>query len=307
VLEVVLVVMSAALWNLRQHAAGLSRHLVSAACAALIVLQLLVGGSNAVSDGDADFAARDSLERDLAAVRRVPPDKEIQGVGWYSAPEIALYSGRRIGNIVTKTPAELAATSPVYLALDMPAMHVGAGQYWLERYSYRDIARSDTLWLVALDATAPKHPFDPAMVDEKAVLGHVDFHAGDYPYLLGFQRREGDGWHWVSGDAEVLLRYRGEAEFNVDIYLPPMQGYRLKRDVGITVWADACRLGTFRQDESRRERWWLPVRNCPLAAGQLVSMRLTSDNLYATRDNRQLAYIVHALGFADPAPARGQR
>ena len=42
-------------------------------------------------------------------------------VGWYSSPIFALYSGRRLGNIVTRTPQELAAASPVFLVLDTQA------------------------------------------------------------------------------------------------------------------------------------------------------------------------------------------
>jgi hypothetical protein len=80
-----------------------------------------------------------------------------------------------------------------------------------------------------------------------------------------------------------------------------LAGYRFKRDVGITVWIGGCRLGTVRQDEARRERWFLPMHACPLEAGR-VTVRLTSDNLYESRDDRQLGYIVHALGFAQPAP-----
>ena len=77
-------------------------------------------------------------------------------------------------------------------------------------------------------------------IDDNALLPHVDFHGGDYPYLFGFQGREGDGWRWVTADAEILLRYGGEPEFNIDVYIPPLRGYRIKRDIGVTVWVGGC-------------------------------------------------------------------
>lgn len=306
VLEVVLVAVLAALWKLRQSSARSTRQAAMFAGVVLVALQALSIESNVGADDETDFASAESLRGDLEALRHVPANAETDAVGWYSAPVFALYSGRRLGNIATRTPQELAAASPVFLVLDMQTIETGAAQYWLDRYSNREVAHSDNLKFIALDANAPRHSFDTVKIDDNAVQSHVDFHSGDYPYLFGFQGREGDGWRWVTADAEILLRYGGEPEFNIDVYIPPLSGYRIKRDIGVTVRVGGCRLGSFRQNENRRERWWLPVANCPLNIGQRVAIRLTSDNLYESRDDRQLGYIVHALGFAQPLPA-GQR
>jgi hypothetical protein len=185
--------------------------------------------------------------------------------------------------------------------LDPPAQQAGAAQYWLDRYVHRDVARTDRLYVVEIDANRPVDPFETTAIDDAAVLSQVDFHRGDYPYAFGFQNREGDGWRWAAADTTVLLRYNGESSLFVDIYLPQLRGYRFKRDVGITAWIGACSLGTFRQNESRRERWFLPAQNCPIEAGRRVTVRLTSDNLYESRDDRELSYIVHAIGFASSA------
>jgi hypothetical protein len=303
VLEIVLVLTLAGLWEFRRYWAEPVRRAAMVACVLLVALQLaLIRSAVTVGDTD-DFASSDTLQADLAGLGRVPPNAGIYGVGWYSAPVIALYSGRHFGNIAAKTPADLAAASPVFLALDSQALKVGAAQYWLDRYAHRDIAQSDDLRLVEIDANTRLDPFVAMQIDDAAVLDRVDFHGDDYPYMFGFQGREGDGWRWATADAEVLLRYRGEPEFFVDVYVPPLQSYQFKKDIGITAWAGACRLGTFRQDENRRERWWLSARNCPLTTGERVTVRLTSDNLYESRDDRQLGYIVHALGFAAPEPA----
>ena len=305
VLEIVAVVMLAGSWRRWRHAtttesAVLRTRAALIACVALAGLQVPLFWSNLGADDAADFGSRTSLERDLAALGQLPKNAEIYGMGWYSAPILALYSGRRFGNLATKTSADLAAESPVYLALDLQTQKAGAAQYWLDRFSHRELAKSAELDLVELDATHASNPFAGVQIDPAAVLGRVDFHSGEYPYLFGFQNREGDGWRWATTDVEVLLRYQGEREFYVDIYLPALKGYRHTDEVGVTASIGSCRLGAFRQDVSRRERWWLPAANCPLAAGQLVAVRLISDNILESRDDRQLGYIVHGLGFAEP-------
>jgi hypothetical protein len=304
VLEIVLIVMLAALWNLRQRGVRSTRQAATVACFALAGLQVPLIWSNVESDDESDFASAALLGDDLDALRRIPAGAEVYAAGWYSAPILALYSGRRFGNIALRTPTELAAASPVFLVLDSQATLTGAAQYWLDRYAHRELAHSSSLQLVELDANTPRDSFGTQQIDDNGVLSHVDFHTDNYPYMFGFQTREGDGWRWAMADAEILLRYQGQSEFNLDVYIPPLQGYRFKRGVGIAVWVGGCRLGSFRQDDSRRERWWWPAANCPLNIGQRATIRLTSDNLYETRDDRQLGYIVHALGFADPASTR---
>lgn len=301
VLEIVLVAVLAVLWKLRQTSVRSTSQAATSAGVVLVALQAFLIESNVGADDETDFASAESLRGDFEALRHVPAGAEIYAVGWYSSPIFALYSGRRLGNIATRTPEELAAASPVYLVLDSQAVLTGAGQYWLDRYVNHEVAHSDNLKFVELDANTPRSSFDALKIDDNTFQSHVDFHSDDYPYLFGFQEREGNGWHWVMADAEILLRYGGEPEFNIDVYIPPLHGYRIKRDIGVTVWVGGCRLGSFRQDENRRERWWLPAANCPLNIGQRVTIRLTSDNLYESRDDRQLGYIVHGLGFAQPA------
>jgi len=301
-MQIMLVVMLGACWRFRRTASDPLRAASLVACLLLVALEVPVLATDAFFDDTSDVASASDLDDDLAALKRVPADAQVYGAGWYSAPILALYSGRHLGNIVTRTPAELAAESPAYLALDPPALKSGIAQYWLDRFAHREIAHTDGLHIVEIDARTALDPFASVPIDDAAVLGRVDFHAGEYPYLFGFQNREGDGWRWATADSAVLLRYGGEPEFFIDIYLPKLTGYRFKRDVGVTAWIDGCRLGTVRQDEARRERWFLPMLACPLEAGHRVTVRLVSDNLYESRDDRQLGYIVHALGFAESEP-----
>lgn len=303
VLEMLLVVVSAILWTasarVRQIKLGAAALVASVAMAALQVPVIAAS----IDFNAEDHEDIDSLREDLAAVARVPADETIFAVGWYSAPALSVYSGRRFDDISNETPASLAASSPAYLALDKQAQRNGGGLTWIDLYAHRDIANTPTLHLVEIDATTPRNPFEGTTVDQGALQGYADFHRGEYPYISGFYGREADGWRWAMADAEALLRYRGEAEFNIDVYIPELDAYHWHRPVGITVSIDGCKLGTIRQDEAGRQRWWLPMSNCPLQAGKTVAVRVTADNLFDSRDDRQLAYVIHALGFADPLPA----
>jgi len=307
-LEIVLVASLGALWIAsRESQAKPSRGvLVAGSLLALLTLPILWAGS--VADDTSDCADAASLREDLAALAQVPAGAKVYGVGWYSAPALSFYSGRRFGNLMTRTPAELAAESPVYLALDPSAMHANADDYWLSRYAHRDLARTARAAIVEIDARTPLDPFAQTPVDESTLRNAVDFHeTRDYAHLFGFQSPEGDGWRWVAADAAAALRYGGEREFFVDVYLPTLASYRFDGGVGITAWIGDCRLGTFRQNESRRERWFLPMTNCAIETGRRVTVRLVSDNLIESRDERPLGYIVHALGFGDSTSASPQR
>ncbi|HVT32220.1 MAG TPA: glycosyltransferase family 39 protein [Rhodanobacteraceae bacterium] len=301
-IEILLAMMLAAgAW--RRRAVPLSRGAIVAAIAAIALQAPLLWSARHVLHAS-DFASRRQVRSDLALLAEVSRNARVFGAGWYSAPVLALYSGRNFGNVTTTTPAELAASSPVYLALDAPAMAADAAGYWLARYANRDVGRSDTLRLVELDARSLRDPFDGVTVDEHALRERVDFHESDYPYLFGFQNREGDGWRWAAADAEILLRYEGEPEFAIDVYLPSLERYRFEHGVGVAVSIGDCRLGAFRQDESARRVWKLATHDCALQKGSTVAVRLVSDNVLDSRDGRQLAYIVHALGFVDsPADA----
>jgi hypothetical protein len=302
-LEIVLVTLLGALSiaNLESRVKPTRGQLVAGVLLAALMVPILWAS---VADDASDYADAASLRDDLAALAEVPADAKVYGAGWYSAPALAFYSGRRFGNLMARTPDELAAESPVYLVLDPSAMHANADNYWLSRYAHRELARTAHTAIIEIDARAPLDPFADVRADESTLRNAVDFHVTrDYPHLFGFQNAEGDGWRWAAADAAAALRYGGEREFFLDIYVPALTSYRFDHGVGITVWIGGCRLGTFRQNESRRERWFLPMTNCPLATGRRVTVRLVSDNLVESRDERPLGYIVNGLGFADSTSA----
>lgn len=249
-------------------------------------------------------APGNALAASLHAIDTLPSGASLYGIGWYSHPKVALYSGRHVLDINKSTPDRLASQSPVYLLLDPETTRARRGSYWMERYPHRLVANTDELSVVALTTDRVTDPFT-APVDADRALGYIQFATSDYPYAFGLHEREGDGWRWARADVEVLLRYGGESDFVIDAFVPEASRYRFPGGLSIRVSLDDCELGVVRPPEDERSRSRLPARRCALQAGQLMRARLRSDNVIRTRDDRQLSVVVHGLGFEQPSiPAR---
>ncbi|MET0232429.1 MAG: hypothetical protein ABW186_15980, partial [Rhodanobacteraceae bacterium] len=141
-LEIVLVALLGALSLARRDSGARPARALRFAGTLLAALTVPILWAGSVADDASGCADAASLRDDLAALAQVPADAKLYGAGWYSAPALAFYSGRRFGNLMTRTPDELAAESPVYLVLDASSMQANADDYWLSRYTHRDVART---------------------------------------------------------------------------------------------------------------------------------------------------------------------
>jgi hypothetical protein len=155
---------------------------------------------------------------------------------------------------------------------------------------------STNLRIVSLTTDRITNPFESVQVDPAQVRGYADFSSGDYPYLFGFYGREGAGWRWARADVEALLRYSGESAFKLDMYMPSPAHYQNRGGVRLAVWIGDCALGVVHQDEESARQQRLSMENCPLNSGDIVRVRLVSDNVLA-RSDRQLSFVVNGLGF----------
>jgi 4-amino-4-deoxy-L-arabinose transferase-like glycosyltransferase len=294
IFELLIVLAAALFW--RDQALAKS-HLAKATAVLACVLQACLAWSSLSAHNWPTSGHRDALVDALKAMDALPGNAPLYGVGWYSTPTMALYSGLHINDLQAQTPAGLAAQSPVFLLLDAPAWTAGAERYWLQRYPNRRVASTAGLRIYELSTARVRDPFEGAHIDAAVVRRYVDFHDDEYPYEFGYHEREGEGWRWARADTEVLLRYVAESKFKIDMYVPAMSAYRARHALGVTVWLDGCRLGTLHQDRSVRMQWQLPSGNCPLQDGQIVHARLVSDNTLDSRDDRQMSLIVYGLGF----------
>jgi hypothetical protein len=101
----------------------------------------------------------------------------------------------------------------------------------------------------------------------------------------------------MAADAEALLRYDGGDALQVDAYMPEPDAYRHPGGVTAGVWLGECRLGEVRHRQSGRRATVLALQPCPLQPGQVVRVRLRSDNVLRVPADRQLSLVIHAIGF----------
>ncbi len=291
VLQLLLVLCGALLWQAHR-----ATRVTVAAVAAMLSLQAALAFAGFSAENWPTARSSVALAEDLRLLATLPADATLYGIGWYSVPTKALYSGRHIEDLHARAPAFLATQPPSYLLLD-PSMQVAnIGEHWLKRYPNREVGASTDLRVIELDTSKVLDPFASTAVDAGALRGYVDFKGDDYPYIFGFYGREGDGWRWARADVEILLRYSGQRAFKLDMYMPEPSLYEMKDSLGIEVWAGDCRLGEIRQDQAVVMRWWLPAGNCPLQDGA-VRVRLVSDNFLRSKVDSQMSLIVRGLGF----------
>jgi hypothetical protein len=288
------VMLAAWLWSVRKRT-GASRTGPGVASAILLLVPAWFVLQDLRPSAWPDGESARSLAAKLHAIEALPEQAALYGVGWYSNPHVALYAGRHVQDIAETLPRELERSTPAVLLIDEPMRNAGVEQYWLRRYVHRERWRNDELRIVVLDASRPLDPFGEDA--GQAATGYADFRASDYPYLFGFHARERNGWRWVRTDVEILLRYGGEPGFVMDAFAPAGNGYGLPGGVGITIRLDDCELGEVRLAFDTRARLSLPLAGCSPVPGQLVRARLRSDNLLLARDERQLSYVVGAMGF----------
>ncbi|MFC4819379.1 hypothetical protein [Dokdonella ginsengisoli] len=291
----------ALLWRERTRARY--RAPLVAATATAIALQAGLAWSSLGDSGNwASSASRELLDRDLAAIGSLPAEAALYGAGWYSLPAVALYSGRHIDDLNAKLPADLAAQSRVYLLADPPMWTSGAERYWLRRFPWKLVAESLDLRVFELTTDRVRDPFDLTPVDPATVRGYFDVQSEGYAYAFGFHGREGDGWTWARPDTEVLLRYAGEAEFKLDVFLPQASSYQLGTPPGIRVLVGDCELGVLHPAAGERTQPTLPMSTCPQPERPFVHVRLVADNLLDSADDRPMSYVLRGVGFAGGAP-----
>jgi hypothetical protein len=306
VLELLGVVAGATWWM--QRARGAPRVWQTAAACLMVFLQGSLVRAGLGAGRWETSAPGQLLAHALAMIKDLPSDATLYGIGWFSNPAIALYSGRRTDDLADAIPSQLDSGKPAFLLVDPVAHAAGVDRYWLQRYANEVLSKSEDLRVHRLVAGVRRDPFESVSVDSAAVKAYADFKQADYPYTFGFQDREGDGWRWASASVDLLLRYQGEDTFLIDAYLIAPTEYRTGSSVGITVWINDCRLGTVNGDRAGDMQWRMPLAMCPLHEGDIAHVRVLSDNVIDSRDDRQMSFVARGLGFvraAQSAPGSG--
>lgn len=231
----------------------------------------------------------------------LPTDAALFGQGWYGAPTLALYSQRSVENIDRVSTYELEQIGTGYLLFDAPAQSVGAFSRIIQRYPVEPLLpENKSFQIYRADFTTVLDPFLGQKIKSEKVLSYIDFTEQNYGLVYGMYSPGSMGLRWVSTDAEILLRYQENSDkLEVRVY-HPMAPYVNPKEINIRVHFDGCQIGTLAFNKHTVLSYEIP-EECLPKPGKVVRVRMQSDNMVdAKKDSRQLAFIVHAIGFVKP-------
>jgi hypothetical protein len=227
----------------------------------------------------------------VQALKQLPSSAPIFGNGWYSAPTLALYSGRTVTDIATIPPAELEKQGTGYLAMDAPAMSAKAFDDYLGRFKHRAVFNGRWFQVHEVDFGSRQDWAEPLRNPGDGLKHDIDLNKESYAAATGLFPDD-----WTTMDTEFLLAPTKAAEVQVDVYRPAGV-YFYDRPLTITAYLEGCDLGSevIPADDPKTLRFKVP-ESCAIDEAQPLVLRLISDNV--TRgdpwgiDSRQLSYIL---------------
>jgi hypothetical protein len=233
-------------------------------------------------------------EAAITAIRDLPTNAVLFGEGWYSAPTLALYSGRRVQDITRWTPSRLGSIATGYLLLDGPAISAHSFATMLKLYAHQEIFRSRAQQVYRVDFTSMQSGLADwlGVVPTKITRPFVN----GMP-IFGVHH---DGW--ASADAEFLLRATNMptvVTISADV---PSGRYSSGQPPAISVQLDGCSVGTKPTKIGHNQLFFsVPVACQAKLSVSRIQVRVTSDSIrenYFPIDNRQLSYLLMAISLS---------
>jgi hypothetical protein len=236
------------------------------------------------------------LSRDLTeavnALEQLPSDAPVFGTGWYSAPALALYSGRTVTDIHTVPTVELEKERAAYLAMDTPAIAANAFDDYLRRFEHRAVLTNQWYQVYEVNFSSRLDWAEPFRNPGDGLETDIDLTKGTYAAAMGLAEDR-----WASMDTELLLAPVKAAEVQLAVYRPAL-AYLYDRPLTITAYLEGCELGSniLPPDTVTTLAFKVP-ENCVVEENQPLLLRLISDNISrgSSRwgiEDRQLSYIL---------------
>ena len=242
------------------------------------------------------YETRSDLTRDFAqavkTLEHLPSNASIFGSGWYSAPELGLYSGRTVTDINIVPTAELEKRSATYFALDAPAIAAKAFDDYLKRFQHRAVFIGRWFQVYEVDFSS-KLDWTKAFRNPHANLkDDIVFTRATYPPAIGLYDDQ-----WAAMDTELLLAPAKANEVQLTVYRPAV-AYLYDRPLTITAYLEGCELGSnaVPPDILTTLTFRVP-KTCAVDESQPLLLRLISDNVSRGNDrwgieSRQLSYVL---------------
>jgi hypothetical protein len=240
-----------------------------------------------------------------AAVRALPEDALIFGTGWWQAPGLALYSGRKIHNFQRWTPEAINRhQGSKYFVFDSYALQIGKAEVdnALALTDAEQVYKSDAGELHRIVRARPYAPLDVAPADVPRLKTRMDFSEGDYHFKRGFYPIENGKQAWMRTHALVVLGRKAERRLIVELLVPS----RLVRDgpVNLRVEVPGCADQIFSLSKEWDNLVEVELKCPPSDERSPLSVRLHVDRHMPfvnqlDADNRLLGVLVRAVVLAD--------
>lgn len=295
--------MIAGAWMQDQRTRGwpARRELGTASMVAVIMmvsLTSLAKGTRDVIISPFAFAKESALRHVAAAVRALPSDALVFGIGWYASPRVGLFSGRHLLDFNAVPVSRIPSGQPVYFVTEP----IRKGQPWQRVRSLYGLPslRDSRYSLVSANALVPV----PLHAEEAPVERQIQA-SRNYPYMRGFNNLEGGDTRWLSDDNLILLQPSVGDHFELSAWAPPQARYIYPTSPQVLVSFDGCAAPpqTLTPGTRMTLQFAVPGR-CGVEPGSAVNVRIEVDNLIRApvdADPRPLSILAQSLGFVATA------
>jgi len=244
------------------------------------------------------------VQQAIRMLSELPPNAEICGIGWYSAPTFSLFSKRPFGDFNDLIVERIDRSKPVYVVLDLPAIAARKGDLITSTYQSRPLLpQAQRVQILEVNLNSLNDELTKTEAASARSILSLDSNPGSL--IGGFYGVRSSGGRWMTSDAFVRLLYDGSRNLAMTVEAASMARYMHKGSVTLTFSIDGNPIGSFRinQSGSRVIELPIPEKSRP-GIGEVSAVRISSDNLIKSGimvDDRSMSVIARGVGFVTAA------
>ncbi|OUL82351.1 ArnT family glycosyltransferase [Paraburkholderia hospita] len=155
-------------------------------------------------------------------VRALPADATIFGTGWWQAPVVSLFSGRRFENFEHWRTDRINAAHDKYFVTDMYTEGISQSsiQKVLDVSDHEQVVKMTGGALYKLNKVRAYSAFTADDMNVANLANGLNFSVDDYSHRRGSYSRESNKEAWVGLEAAVMFKRKGENTLTMSIDLP---------------------------------------------------------------------------------------
>jgi hypothetical protein len=241
-----------------------------------------------------------NFDHAVQVLSALPPDAQLYGIGWYSAPVLALFSERYLQDLNDVPLIMRDPRKPSYLVLDTSSIAKNVQRMFTSMYRAEALLPSDggmQILRIHFDEINPE-----AIRRARSVSDSIVDVTNPNIVFDGFHRADAKGFRWMTSESLMGLRYDGSPFLSVSLYAPAFGSYMRSGGVSLHASLDGCGLGWVQVPKLGKNTVQFPVfAQCRPVEGETVVVRLSADNLVRNQiiqDQRALSVLVKRIGFS---------